>query len=92
MPGGDFPFTEKQLDKNIITRCFKTNVLDSELIWHRDKENRLVEIIEPGGWWFQMDNEIPIKLYKNQIIAIHAEVWHRVIRGNNDLVIKITKF
>ena len=38
---------------------------------------------------FQIDNELPIKFDKT--IFIEKMVWHRVIKGDGDLQLKIKK-
>jgi hypothetical protein len=84
----EFPFKEKK-QKNISIREFSSNVDSSELIWHKDKEDRIVEVLQNSNWMFQMDNELP-KLLKDKLF-IPKETYHRVIKGNGDLVVKITK-
>lgn len=84
--GGDFPFKQDVYDDYII-RIFDVNIDDSELIWHKDKQDRIVEIIENDGWYFQYDNELPF-LLENKI-EIKKETYHRVIKGNGILKIKI---
>ena len=84
----DFPFKEKTLNNTSI-REFSKDVNSDELIWHRDKEDRIVEVIQNNNWMFQMDNELP-KILEGKLF-IPKETYHRVIKGNGDLVVKITK-
>ena len=46
--------------KNI--RTFSKDVDPMDLIWHTDKENRDILILEGEGWSFQRDNELPMEL------------------------------
>lgn len=85
----EFPFKEKKTQSNISIREFSRNVDSSELIWHKDKEDRIVEVLQNSNWMFQMDNELP-KLLKDKLF-IPKETYHRVIKGDGDLVVKITK-
>lgn len=85
----DFPFTEKKLKKNIFIREFDNNVDSKELVWHRDKEDRIVEVLNNQDWFFQLDNELPKKLEGR--IFIPKETFHRVIKGSGNLTIRITK-
>lgn len=85
----DFPFTEKKLKKNIFIREFDNNVDSKELVWHRDKEDRIVEVLNNQDWFFQLDNELPKKLEGR--IFIPKETFHRVIKGSGNLKIKVTK-
>ncbi len=85
----DFPFKETSLGNNEYLREFDEDVDSHELEWHRDREDRIVEIIENEDWLFQFDNQLPILLEKK--IFIPRETYHRVIKGNGKLIVKITK-
>ena len=85
----DFPFKEVLLGNNEYLREFSEDVDDHELDWHRDREDRIVEVIENKDWLFQSDNQLPILLEKK--IFIPKETYHRVIKGNGKLIVKITK-
>ena len=75
----DFPF--EQIEKNgKLIRTFTTDVEVEELKWHQDLKDRNVTVIEDGGWLFQMENELPVKLSKSGQIHIPKFVWHRVIK------------
>jgi len=87
-----FPFKEKTLSTNVVIREFDPNVDSEELVWHRDKEDRIVEVMQADDWWFQYDNEIP-KLMEGTLF-IKSKTWHRVIKGPNckrPLVFRIEK-
>jgi quercetin dioxygenase-like cupin family protein len=80
----------KQNIKDIyIIREFGINIPSSELVWHRDKKDRVVEVISGNGWKFQMDNQLPIELKEGMILEIPKETYHRIGRGDTKLVIKI---
>ena len=86
------PYKEIQISENKKLRFFHSDVLnESELEWHRDRDNRLVEVIEANGWSFQYDNELPIQLQEGDKLFIPKEHFHRVIKGNGDLVVEITE-
>lgn len=72
-------------------RIFSPDVFDYELEWHVDFEDRIVKIIDTSGWKIQFDNQIPQELTKNQKIFIKKMTWHRIIRGDGQLVVQITK-
>jgi quercetin dioxygenase-like cupin family protein len=82
------PYTET-VNGNIRLRTIKEDVDTDELVWHRDRKDRVVEILESNGWEFQYDNGLPFSLEKGQSIVIPKEIYHRVIKGSGDLVIKI---
>jgi len=85
----DFPFKETQLQDNLYLREFEESVDGDDLEWHRDREDRIVEVIGETDWQLQMDNELP-KVMTGKLF-IPKETWHRVIKGNGDLKVKITK-
>lgn len=82
------PFKQTIKD-GIKTRVFDKNIDDHELQWHRDERDRIVEVVKGSGWKFQMDNKLPITLKEGDRFTIPSEIYHRVIRGSGDLVIKI---
>ena len=75
-------------DKNNI-REFSSNVDELDLVWHQDKEDRLIEILEGEGWKFQRDNKVPVDMKVGDRIFIPEGEIHRVIKGTTDLKIKI---
>ena len=58
-------------------------------MWHRDLHSRYITILEGNGWKFQLDNQLPIELKENTTIYIPSMAWHKVIKGNSPLKIKI---
>jgi hypothetical protein len=84
----DFPFEQVEVDNKKI-RTFSPDVEEDELKWHQDTMDRNVTIIEDGGWSFQMEDELPIKLCQASQIHIPKFVWHRVIKGSDQLVVEI---
>lgn len=83
------PFQEKIIDDKKL-RVFSPDVDSDELKWHRDRENRLVEILEGENWYLQMDDELPKKLYVGEKYYIPVGVYHRVIKGNSNLKVLIS--
>ena len=39
----------------------------------------------------QIDNKVPVKLIEGNIYKIPARVYHRVIKGDGDLIVNITE-
>jgi quercetin dioxygenase-like cupin family protein len=70
-------------------RVFSKDVEPLELVWHKDDEDRNIEILEGKGWKFQFDNELPLALTKGDRIFITKHRVHRVHKGVTDLKIKI---
>lgn len=85
----DFPFKETHIEDNLYLREFEESVDVDDLEWHRDREDRIVEIIGKTDWQLQMDNELP-KVMTGKLF-IPKEIWHRVIKGTGELKVKITK-
>lgn len=74
-------------------RLFRSDVLDEELVWHRDLEDRTITIVDGEGWSFQFDDQMPITLDKGSVIDIPAMKYHRILKNVNatDLRLKIEK-
>jgi len=85
------PYIQEIID-DVKIRTFDENVDDEELKWHRDRENRVVEILESDNWYLQMDNELPIKLIVGEKYFIPEGVYHRVIKGNSKLKVRIALY
>ena len=83
------PYTDIEITDSYIIREFNENIDPIELLWHRDDEDRTIEILGETNWGIQLDNELPTSLNKPIFIPRHH--WHRVIKGNNSLKLKIYK-
>jgi quercetin dioxygenase-like cupin family protein len=85
------PYTNTPITQTSVIREFSSEVDPMELIWHQDEEDRTIEILEGEGWQLQRDNELPLVLQKGDSIFIPEYQIHRVIKGNTNLKIQITK-
>ena len=74
-----------------ILRLFEPNVNSKDLVWHRDKEDRTVEVMEGEGWQFQFNGSLPFELTEGRKFKIDKDMYHRVIKGKTNLVLKIKK-
>lgn len=83
------PFEENKLEENTFIREFKQDTDSGHYMWHRDREDRIVESIDETDWTIQIDNELPKSL--NVKVFIPMGVYHRVIKGTGDLRIKLIK-
>ena len=83
------PYTESVTEDYVI-REFSCNTSAFEFVWHRDKEDRVVQAMHETDWKFQLDNEIPQVLSENKLF-IPKETYHRLIKGTGDLKVKIYK-
>ena len=82
-------YIDHKLNSGKILRTFSKDVLSEELAWHRDRNNRIVEVIEGEGWEIQFEDRLPEPLEKGKEYVIPAYTFHRIKRGTTDLVIKI---
>jgi hypothetical protein len=83
------PYIDLETTDSYILREFNENIDPIELLWHRDDENRTVEIVGQTDWKLQLDNQLPTSI--NQPIFIPKHEWHRVIKGTGNLKLKIYK-
>jgi hypothetical protein len=79
------PYTE-QIKDGYIIREFSDKTTSMEFVWHRDRNDRLIEPLHETDWKFQLDNEVPIELNR---IFIKAGTYHRLIKGTGKLKLKI---
>ena len=83
------PYTDTQLDDGWI-REFDTD--DDEPEWHRDENDREIEVLEGSGWLFQFDNNLPFIINKTNTVFIPKETFHRLHSGTDKLVLKIKEY
>ena len=58
------PYKEEIIN-DLKIRTFDICVQEEELIWHRDKLNRYVRVLEGKNWHIQLDDQLPIRLEQN---------------------------
>ena len=75
--------------ENTFIRTFSENVNEEELIWHRDKKNREIKVMDGIGWFLKYDNQLPIQMIIGKTYYIKAEEYHRILRGKNNLTLEI---
>jgi hypothetical protein len=83
------PYTDLEVTDKYIIREFTEDIDPIELMWHRDDEDRTIEVVGETDWQIQLDNSLPILLEGNIFIPRHE--WHRVIKGQKNLLVKINK-
>ena len=85
----EYPFEEINSGDNVFIRTFNSSVNELELYWHKDKEDRIISPLNDTNWKLQMDNEIPKVIEGDMFIP--KNTYHRVIKGDGDLKIKLIK-
>lgn len=84
----DNPF-QQYIKEGKLVRVFTPDVSVDELKWHQDLRDRKITVVEDGGWSFQIENELPVKLCDAKQFSIPKFVWHRVIKGDGNLIVEI---
>jgi len=82
-------YKQQKTTENSFRREFSKDVETTELIWHRDKKDRKINIIEGVGWMIQFDNAMPVELIKGTELIVPKMVYHRLWRGTTNLKIDI---
>ena len=72
-------------------RVFDVDEDQSEFVWHKDKEDRIVEVLAGDGWQFQPENCLPLLLQPGVKFKITEGEYHRLIKGINNLQIRMTR-
>jgi len=83
------PYKDLEVTDQYIIREFDENIDPIELLWHRDNEDRTIEILGETDWQIQLDDSLPTSI--SQCIFIPRHMWHRTIKGTGPLKIKIYK-
>ena len=71
-----------KIKENIVRRTFTVDVDPSELVWHMDREDRVVKVLEGASWYLQMDNELPTKKCRG--------ASHHLLRTNQRVLLILT--
>ena len=88
--GSGKPYVDIETNNKYIIREFGNDIDPIELMWRRDDEERLVEVLECGkDWKFQYEDDLPINLEPKTTVFILRHQWHRVWKGEGNLKIKI---
>lgn len=85
--GSGKPYRDLEITNKYIIREFREDIDPIELMWHRDDEDRTIEILGDTDWSIQLDNQLPTSL--NERIFIKRHEWHRVVKGTGTLKLKI---
>ncbi len=83
------PYQDNNITLEKFVRIFKENVDEHDLVWHRDSNDRIIKIIEGNNWKIQYDDSLPMLLEQNHSYYIPQNDYHRLIRGNDNLIIEI---
>jgi hypothetical protein len=86
------PYIDNSLDSDIRIREFSSDIDEMDLVWHMDRRDRIVEVLEGEGWKFQFEDDIPIELNIGTKIEVPKNHFHRVWKGTTGLKIKITEY
>ena len=81
----------KLLHRDMGPKCryLGPEVPEEELVWHRDRESRHVSVLGGTGWSLQHDDELPIQLNQGEEYYIPRMTYHRLIKGQGNLVVRI---
>lgn len=83
------PYEDIILEDGAIIRTFAEGLNEEELVWHRDKNDREIAVLSGNGWQLQMDNQLPKEMRVGQLYHINKEEYHRLIKGEGTLKLKI---
>lgn len=72
-------------------RTFDVSKPNEDYVWHRDKEDRIIEVLDGEGWQLQFQDCLPFLLKEGMKFEIPQGEFHRLLKGYNNLVIRIEK-
>jgi hypothetical protein len=82
-------YRDVEIEESSIIRTFDETIDPIELQWHRDDEDRTVISLDETDWLIQLENKLPQSL--TVPVFIEMGQWHRLIKGNGELRVKIIK-
>jgi hypothetical protein len=85
------PYNDIELNRNTLLREFNARIDDIEYTWHRDEDDRIIEVFSGAGWQLQLDNQLPVLLESGCEYHIPAGMWHRLHKGQDNLTILISE-
>ena len=83
------PYKELQTQQ-CLYRKFTQNISEEELVWHRDRNDREVVIMDTTDWMFQFENQLPFPL--KDTLFIPKDTYHRLIKGTGTLNVQIQEY
>ena len=83
------PYEDIILENGAIIRTFAEGLNEEELVWHRDRNDREIAVLSGNGWQLQMDNRLPEEMKPGSLYYINKMEYHRLIKGNGALKLKI---
>lgn len=88
----DNPYTDSHTSDNTMIREFDESTQPAELVWHRDRQDRQVTVVEGTGWHIQFDNCLPVPLRVGESVFVPRNTYHRLHKGSSKLVVEINEF
>ena len=85
------PYNDIRLNRQTLLREFNARIDDIEYTWHRDEDDRIIEVFSGAGWQLQLDNQLPVLLESGCEYYIPAGMWHRLHKGSDNLTILISE-
>lgn len=82
-------YKDQKIKGGGVRRVISESLASEELTWHRDRNDRVVVVMEGSGWSFQRDDALPFQIKRGDVIRVKGGEWHRVIPGNGDLTLSI---
>jgi len=88
----DNPYIDRKTSEHTFLREFAENVESHELVWHQDRKDRIVKVVEGTGWQIQFDNKFPQPLAVGESVFVPKNTYHRLHKGSSKLVVEINEF
>ena len=72
---------------NRFIRSFDADTDERDLVWHRDTRDRVIDVVWNTGWQIQFEDQMPVSI--NTVTEIPRMVYHRLIKGEGNLILDI---
>ena len=64
------PYVEKRLNESTLIRLFSSITQEADLKWHRDRQDRIIEVIHSNGWLFHCNDSVAASRAFGDILKI----------------------
>lgn len=72
-----------------IVRTFTSLINCKDIVLDSNKKDNQILAVSGNGWKLQIDDQNPVELSPENNYFIPKETFHRIIKGNGDLILKI---
>ena len=87
-----YQLPRKQNENEVYSfRTFPKTLIQDDLKWYSHNEDREFLFLHDSDWMFQIEGDQPIRIDKNLKILISEGQTYRILKGTEDLKVRVLK-